>query len=119
MTCKDCTHYDVCNMYDGPYISVHPNHVCKYFTDKQLMISLPCKVGEEIYVLNRGNVPQRMILDEPDIRCHCPKEAKSCMAVCDDIKHNICTYRLKSDGSDIGESVFLTKEAAEVKGVRK
>lgn len=109
MTCKDCIHYEVCEnsplMEDG----------CPYFKDKSLIVELPCKVGKEIYVMNRGNIPQRMILDEPDIRCHCPKEAKSCMDVCDDIKHNICTYRLKSDGSDIGEKVFLTKEEAEAK----
>lgn len=57
MTCKDCIHYDVCNMYDGPYISVHFDHTCKYFTDKQLVAFLPCKVGEEVYVMNGGNIP--------------------------------------------------------------
>jgi hypothetical protein len=79
------------------------------------IVELPCNVGEEVYVLNRGNIPQKMILGEPDIRCHCPKEAKLCMALCDDTKHNICAYPLKNDGSDIGEKVFLTKEEAEEK----
>lgn len=77
------------------------------------LIELPCKVGKEIYVMNRGNIPQRMILDKPDIRCHCAKEDNLCMALCDDRKHGICAYRLKNDGSDIGEKVFLTKEEAE------
>lgn len=45
-TCKNCIHYNVCNMYDGPYISVHLDHTCKYFTDKQLVTFLPCKVEE-------------------------------------------------------------------------
>ena len=79
------------------------------------VIVLPCKVGDEIYVLNRGNIPQRMVLDKPDIRCHCYKEDNLCMALCDDKKHSICAYRLKNDGSDIGEKVFLTKEEAEAK----
>ena len=79
------------------------------------IVELPCKVGDELYVLNRGNIPQKMILDEPDIRCHCTKEHNLCMALCDDTKHNICAYRLKNDGSDIGEEVFLTKEEAEAK----
>ena len=79
------------------------------------LIELPCKVGKEIYVMNRGNIPQRMILDKPDIRCHCPKEDNLCMALCDDTKHGICAYRLKNDGSDIGEKVFLTKEEAEAR----
>lgn len=52
MACKDCLHYNVCNMYDGPYISAHPNHTCKYFTDKQLVFFLPCKIGETVYYLN-------------------------------------------------------------------
>lgn len=115
MTCKDCIHYDVCNMYDGPYISVHLDHNCEYFKDKSLIVELPCNVGKEIYVFNRENIPQKMILDEPDIRCHCPKEDNLCMALCDDKKYGICAYRFKNDGSDIGEKVFRTKEEAEAK----
>lgn len=79
------------------------------------LVELPCNVGKEIYVLNRGNIPQKMILDEPDIRCHCAKEDNLCMALCDDIKHGICAYRFKNDGSDIGKKVFRTKEEAEAK----
>lgn len=79
------------------------------------LVELPCKVGDEIYILNRENIPQKMILDEPDIRCHCTKEDNLCMALCDDKKHGICAYRLKNDGSDIGEKVFLTKEEAKAK----
>lgn len=78
-------------------------------------VELPCKVGKEIYVLNRENIPQKMILDEPDIRCHCDKEDNLCMALCDDKEHSICAYRFKNDGSDIGEKVFRTKEEAEAK----
>lgn len=74
------------------------------------LIELPCKVGKEIYVMNRGNIPQRMILDKPDIRCHCAKEDNLCMALCDDKKHGICAYRLKNDGSDIGKKFFLQKK---------
>lgn len=75
------------------------------------LIELPCRVGEEIYVLNRGDIPQRMIVDEPDIRCHCPKQGSLCRSMCDE--HAVCAYRLKNDGSDIGKKVFRTKEDAE------
>lgn len=74
------------------------------------LVELPCKVGEEIYVMNRANIPQRMILDKPDIRCHCAKEDNLCMALCDDKKHGICAYRFKNDGSDIGEKFFALKK---------
>lgn len=79
------------------------------------LVELPCKVGEEIYVINRENIPQRMILDKPNIRCYCAKEDNLCMALCDDKEHSICAYRFKNDGSDIGEKVFRTKEEAEAK----
>ena len=55
-TCKNCIHYNVCNMYDGPYISVHLDHTCKYFTDKQLVTFLPCKVGDELFL---ADYPER------------------------------------------------------------
>lgn len=29
------------------------------------LVELPCNAGDEIYVLNSGNIPQRMILGEP------------------------------------------------------
>lgn len=79
------------------------------------LVELPCKVGDEIYVLNRGNISQKMILDEPDIRCYCDKEDNLCMALCDDKEHSICAYRFKNDGSDIGEKVFRSKEEAEAR----
>ena len=78
------------------------------------LVELPCEVGKEIYVINRENIPQRMILDKPD-RCYYAKEDNLCMALCDDKEHNICAYRFKNDGSDIGEKVFRTKEEAEAK----
>lgn len=133
MTCKDCIHYDVCHLRINSidFLPVIKGKVsmssimykmcddvekrCEYFKDKSLIVELPCKIGKEIYVMNRANIPQRMILDEPDIRCHCPKEDNLCMSLCDDIKHGICAYRFNNDGSDIGKKVFLTKEEAEAK----
>ncbi len=87
----------------------------KEMLESKRVIELPCKVGDTVYVLNRGNLPQKMILDAPDIRCHCSDEDNLCMALCRDKKHNICAYRLMNDGSDIGKTVFLTKSEAEAK----
>lgn len=112
MTCKDCYHYEVCGF---EWCDSDALTFCKDFKDKSRIIELPCKVGYEIYVLNRGNIPQKMILDEPDIRCHCAKEDNLCMALCDDKKHGICAYRFKNDGSDIGKKVFRSKAKAEAK----
>lgn len=60
MTCKNCIHYDVCNMYDGPYISTHLDYTCKYFTDKQLVAFLPCKVGDELFLTDYPQYHHRL-----------------------------------------------------------
>lgn len=111
MTCKDCIHYEVCC---DEYELAHAEN-CNNFKDKSKYIELPCKVGETLYVFNKANKPQKMILEAPDIRCHCAEEDNLCVALCSDRKHNICARRLMNDGSDIGEKVFLTKSEAEQK----
>lgn len=115
--CKnECYNYKLCKALGNVPNDLEAFESCNFAISKSRIVELPCKVvGEEIYVLNRGNIPQKMILDEPDIRCHCAKEGDLCMALCDDKKHNICAYRFKNDGSDIGEKVFRTKEEAEAK----
>lgn len=117
MTCKDCYHYDVCKFYNKNLPEEYDpiEWQCDNFKDKSLIVELPCRVGEEIYVLNKENIPQRMILDKPDIRCYCPKEDYLCKASCDDMKHCYCAYHFNYDGTDIGEKVFRTKEEAEAK----
>lgn len=126
MNCENCYHYEACKekfaglkhiRVEKPkkHLELDPQveNRCQQFKDKSLIVELPCKVGKEIYVMNRANIPQRMILDKPDIRCHCAKEDNLCMALCDDKKHGICAYRFNNDGSDIGIKVFRTKEEAE------
>ena len=81
--------------------------------EQGLLLKLPCRVGDTIYVSDRDGQPREMILDAPDIRCHCAKEDNLCMALCDRKNTGVCAYRLMNDGSDIGKTVFLTKEEAE------
>ena len=59
-TCKNCIHYNVCNMYDGPYISVHLDHTCKHFADKQLVVELPCRVGDELFLTDYPQYHHRL-----------------------------------------------------------
>lgn len=111
MTCKDCIHYEVCC---DEYEISHAEY-CNNFKDKAKYIELPCKVGDTVYVLNKANIPQEMILDEPDIRCHCAEEDNMCKCFCRDIEHTFCAYRFMNDNSDIGKKVFLTRKEAEEK----
>lgn len=81
--------------------------------EQGLLVKLPCKVGDTVYILDRDGKPRKMILDAPDIRCHCAKEDNLCMALCDSKNTGICAYRFKNDGSDIGKTIFLTQAEAE------
>ena len=74
---------------------------------------LPCKVGRSLWVHDKDGKPREMELDPPDIRCHCRDEDNLCMALCGAKKTGVCAYRLRNDGTDIGKTVFLTREAAE------
>lgn len=47
-------------MYDGPYISVHLDYTCKYFTDKRLVAFLPCKVGDELFLTDHPEEHYRL-----------------------------------------------------------
>ena len=112
-SCKDCIHYEFCCAGKSGL----PDYVnCKYFKDRNRFVELPCKVGNTLYMLNRNksNI-QEMTLDKPDIRCHCVKddEFSSCMPICNDKENGICAYRFHLDFSEIGKTVFLTREEAE------
>lgn len=79
------------------------------------LLVLPCKVGGDLWANDRDGKPRRMVLDTPDIRCHCAKEDNLCMVLCDSPKDGICAYRLKNDGTDFGKTIFRTREEAEAK----
>ena len=58
MTCKDCIHYNVCNMYDGPYISAHLEHTCENFTDSSEWVHLP---SDEYTFTIRGDIARDLL----------------------------------------------------------
>mgnify|MGYP006972494008 CR=1 FL=1 len=77
------------------------------------LVVLPCKVGDTVWVTGRDNVPREMRLEKPDIRTVCADEDNLCMATCNRKPDGFCAYRLRNDGADIGQTVFLTREEAE------
>ena len=76
-------------------------------------ITLPCKVGDTLWVTGRDNVPREMELEAPDIRTVCTDEDNLCMSTCNRKPDGFCAYRLRNDGADIGKTVFLTRKEAE------
>ena len=77
------------------------------------LVVLPCKVGDTLWVTGRDNVPREMTLEAPDIRTVCTDEDNLCMLICSRKLDGFCAYRLRNDGTDIGKTVFLTREEAE------
>ena len=81
--------------------------------EQGLLVRLPCKVGDTLWVTGRDNVPREMKLEAPDIRTVCTDEDNLCMPTCNRKPDGFCAYRLRNDGADIGKTVFLTREEAE------
>ena len=77
------------------------------------LVVLPCKVGDTLWVTGRDNVPREMALEAPDIRAVCTDEDNLCMSMCNRKPGGFCAYRLRNDGTEIGKTVFLTREEAE------
>ena len=77
------------------------------------VVVLPCKTGEKLWVIGRDNMPREMALEAPDIRTVCTDEDNLCMSTCNRKPDGYCSYRLRNDGTDIGKTVFLTREEAE------
>ena len=77
------------------------------------VVVLPCKVGDTVWVTGRDSVPREMKLEAPDIRAVCTDEENLCMSTCNRKPDGFCAYRLRNDGTDIGKTVFLTREEAE------
>ena len=58
MRCENCLHYGVCT-FAKQYETVDK---CPDFADKDLYIKLPCKVGDEVWVIYRGHITTAQVL---------------------------------------------------------
>lgn len=51
MTCKDCIHCELCDMYSKfgiTDVNEYDTTICGLFKDKSKLIELPCKVGHNL-----------------------------------------------------------------------
>lgn len=88
-TCKNCFHYDVCGKKppeDTPFSAEQycPND----FKDKELIVELPCRIDDQIYILKGRYKGKKCIKTEivkADIDCFTIGEAKRPIAdICDE-----------------------------------
>ena len=99
--CENCYHKDICvAFFDG---SGMPD--CDYFKDKSLIVELPCKVGETVYILE--HVFCSCIT--PEVDYYEIEEVQFEGASIDKIWLDGCDY-----GRDnVGKMIFFTHEEAE------
>ena len=116
-TCKDCIHYDVCEVssvfYGGEAARQRFREYakradvecgCNCFTDKSLYIKLPCKVGDMVFEIIKishreeiaESVVEKVVLTKTGFRI---KLSRNKM--------------YETSCRSIGKTVFLTREEAE------
>lgn len=113
-TCKDCYHYETCHRKDREI----PANTCRTFKDKSLVLDLPCKVGDTVYRIVMCYKGEMKIVEGEVFEFAITHE------YCTQIKYRFYfmakgesyikrNYSLWRDFDDFGETVFLTREAAE------
>lgn len=103
--CKDCYHFDVCNLILKNALSCDDNDCsqeCQLFKDKSRIVELPCKVGDTVYFIKSAFT----YLKEPKAEI-----VKTIITAEYDTIYK--TQNRAFNIAVIGETVFLTKEEAE------
>lgn len=122
-SCKDCVHFEVCDggssgdefMESGTYTDGVEND-CKTFKERSKFVELPCKVGDTVYeVVTQDDSVKKII--EMKVGNIVPFGSIYHSKICGNFiwnlyLHDDYSYSYKTF-SDIGETVFLTREEAE------
>lgn len=119
MTCKDCIHYDVCMDYTTLKNSNFAQDfngsdiICDHFKDKSRIVELPCKIGDKVWFLNKYpaiDMKQNAVYEAKVVRVYIEKGTVLTLAV--QVKTEWGTTEFPHI-TDIGKTVFLTREQAE------
>ena len=115
MTCKDCIHDDVCEYkkiyyakYDKLFDYIDIETECKYFKDKASIIELPnVEIGQELFYIDRytkiveSDIVSRLNWEETDLGVQTGIWSEN--------------NAFSEFFSDVGKTLFLTKEEAEAR----
>lgn len=99
-SCKDCLHYQMCIYSDG-------NKRCPCFTDRSEWSHLPCKVGATLYEITSKNTISEYEVTAIRI------ELFNTFIDWKLIQGFVDRYISDVPVSEIGKTVFLTREEAE------
>ena len=114
MNCRDCLHFEVCESISKreSFATLHCAEECPCFTEKSEWVHLPCKVGTRHNKLTFVAVDEEKTKEKHRtyyiLRCDCG----NLFLHTDLISGIVYTGEVFSE-SDIGKTVFLTREEAE------
>ncbi len=100
MTCEDCLYYERCKKLG--IFNLETLSVCEDFTDRSEWVHLPCKIEQQLWFVENGEVKastvDRLVYEELSTN---------------DIFTRIDGYGFSVFFEDIGKIVFFTREEAE------
>lgn len=108
--CKNCVHESVCRIREFPSIDEILKDGCNHYKDKSLVVELPCKVGDDLFVISQMR-DKRILPFISEFECTSITIRKRSVTVYHEMDGFIKIF--KKD--DFGKTVFLTKEQAEEK----
>lgn len=100
-TCKDCLHYDTCFL--GARIV---GKTCRFFANKAEWVHLPCKVGDEVFIIIEDDEHGDFISGGIVVSVSYQNECWIFVRYEFGLTYHHTTY-------DIGKNLFFTKEEAE------
>ena len=100
--CENCYHQKVCEAFFDFKFTVEK---CEDFKDKSLIVELPCKVGETVYILEH-------------VFCSCITPEVDYYEIEEVQFEGASTYKIWLDGCDydrdeVGKMILFTREEAE------
>lgn len=109
MNCKNCYHADICARF--LFTTVEE---CKYFKDKEHIVELPCKVGDRVYVIVKGNKFQCSVIAKGEVLTISNKKRNKGFTYHVGAKPENRNWHVANYvDSSFGKTVFLTREEAE------
>ena len=108
--CKNCVHCDVCRIRTYPSMYGLTGKWCDHCKDKSLLIELPCKVGDEVYISDFVGVIEAFVSNIKMFYNYLTKEIENVVDL-----RIIGNFSIHKNFNEFGKTVFLTKEEAEAK----
>ena len=102
--CENCYHYEACLYFlakENKILNNSEGFVCEHYKDKSLIVELPCRIGDTVYIL----IEESEKFDGSYVK----EEKIAEISTAGRIWTDDCYY----DSNDIGKILFISCEEAE------